>query len=143
MPMAPAKPMQLVWAAVTRATAEGPVAGPQHKVPLDIALEAVTINAAYSIQMDKRVGSIEVGKDANLSILEQSPYAVAPEKLKDIAVWGTMLEGRVQPVSGKLPKATPAVKGKAPLKAASQDSEEAGRAVVASLASLLEHKHQD
>ena len=98
MPMAPAKPMQLVWAAVTRTTAEGPVAGPQHKVPLDVALKAVTIDAAYSIQQEKRVGSIEVGKDANLSILEQSPYAVAPEKLKDIAVWGTMLEGRVQPV---------------------------------------------
>lgn len=98
MPMAPAKPMQLVWAAVTRTTAEGPVAGPQHKVPLDVALKAVTIDAAYSIQLEKRIGSIEVGKDANLSILEHSPYAVAPEKLKDIAVWGTMLEGRVQPV---------------------------------------------
>lgn len=99
MPMAPAKPMQLVWAAVTRATAEGPVAGPQHKVPLDVALKAVTIDAAYSIQMEERVGSIEVGKDANLSILEQSPYAVAPEMLKDVQVWGTMLEGRVQPVA--------------------------------------------
>jgi hypothetical protein len=105
MPMAPAKPMQLVWAAVTRATAEGPVAGPQHKVPLDVALKAVTIDAAYSIQLEKRIGSIEVGKDANLSILEQSPYAVAPEKLKDVKVWGTMLEGRVQ--------AVPAVAGKA------------------------------
>jgi hypothetical protein len=141
MPMAPAKPMQLVWAAVTRATAEGPVAGPQHKVPLDIALKAVTIDAAYSIQMEKRVGSIEVGKDANLSILDQSPDAVAPEKLKDIQVWGTMLEGRVQPVGGKQPKATPAVKGKAPLKAASSDGAQVDRAVVASLASLMQHKH--
>jgi hypothetical protein len=141
MPMAPAKPMQLVWAAVTRATAEGPVAGPQHKVPLDIALRAVTIDAAYSIQMEKRVGSIEVGKDANLTILEQNPYAVAPEKLKDIAVWGTMLEGRVQPAGGKLPKATPAVKGKAPLKAASRDGREVDGAVAGSLASLMQHKH--
>jgi predicted amidohydrolase YtcJ len=142
MPMAPAKPMQLVWAAVTRATAEGPVAGPQHKVPLDDALKAVTLNAAYSIQMENRVGSIEVGKDANLSILEQSPYAVAPEKLKDIGVWGTMLEGRLQPVSSKQTKATPAVKGKAPLRAASNDSDEVQRAVIARLASLLEHRHE-
>jgi hypothetical protein len=133
--------MQLVWAAVNRFTAEGPVAGPQHRVPLDVALRAVTIDAAYSIQMEKRVGSIEVGKDANLTVLMQSPYEVAPEKLKDVAVWGTMLEGRVQPVGGKLPRVTPAVKGKAPQKAASNDGSEADRAVVGSLASLLRHKH--
>jgi hypothetical protein len=30
MPMAPAKPLQLVWAGVNRLTAEGPVAGPRH-----------------------------------------------------------------------------------------------------------------
>jgi predicted amidohydrolase YtcJ len=141
MPMAPAKPMQLVWAAVNRFTAEGPVAGPQHKVPLDVALKAITIDAAYSIQMEKRVGSIEVGKDANLTVLMQSPYEVASEELKDVQVWGTMLEGRVQPVGGKLPRVTPAVKGKAPLKAASNDGSEADRAVVGSLASLLRHKH--
>ena len=142
MPMAPAKPMQLVWAAVNRFTAEGPVAGPQHRVSLDVALKAVTIDAAYSIQMEKRVGSIEVGKDANLTVLMQSPYDVAPEKLKDVAVWGTMLEGRVQPASGKLPRAAPAVKGKVPLKAALHDGGDVDRAVVASLASLLQHKHE-
>ena len=68
---------------------------------LDVALKAITIDAAYSIQQEKKVGSIEVGKDANLTVLEQSPYEVAPEKLKDIAVWGTMLEGRVQPVASQ------------------------------------------
>jgi predicted amidohydrolase YtcJ len=97
MPMAPAKPLQLVWAGVNRLTYEGEVAGPQHRVPLDVALKAITLDAAYSIQLEKEVGSIEVGKNANLTILEQSPYSVAPEKLKEIAVWGTMLEGRIQP----------------------------------------------
>jgi hypothetical protein len=99
--------------------------------------------------MDKRVGSIEVGKDANLSILDQSPYAVAPEKLKDIAVWGTMLEGRVQPVNVKqVPRA--AVKKTAaggpqavPLMASSGDEAELAGATVASLTSLLTHRHSD
>ncbi len=97
MPMAPAKPMQLVWAGVNRLTFEGPVAGPQHRVPLDISLRAITIDAAYSIQMEKEIGSIEVGKRANLTVLEQGPYDVAPDRLKDVAIWGTMLEGRIQP----------------------------------------------
>ncbi len=105
MPMAPAKPLQLVWAAVNRFTAEGPVAGPLHRVPLDAALKAITIEAAYSIQMEKRVGSIEVGKDANLTALMQNPYEIAPEKLRDIQVWGTMLEGRLQPV-GPAPRSS-------------------------------------
>jgi predicted amidohydrolase YtcJ len=98
MPMAPAKPLQLVWAGVNRLTYEGNVAGPSHKVPLDVALKAITIDAAYSIQLEREVGSIEVGKNANLTVLDESPFDVAPEKLREITVWGTMLEGRVQPV---------------------------------------------
>jgi predicted amidohydrolase YtcJ len=98
MPMAPAKPLQLVWAGVNRLTYEGKVAGPEHKVPLETALRAVTLDAAYSIQLEKQVGSIEVGKRANLTILEKSPYDVPPEQLKVIPVWGTMLEGRLQRV---------------------------------------------
>ncbi|MGL6224232.1 MAG: amidohydrolase, partial [Steroidobacteraceae bacterium] len=139
MPMAPAKPMQLVWAGVTRTTAEGPVAGPQHKVPLDVALKAVTIDAAYSIQMEKRVGSIEVGKDANLSILEQSPYAVAPEKLKDIGVWGTMLEGRVQPASVPTTDAAASVSGSE----TESDAAALQRDVVARLTQVLGSHHSD
>jgi predicted amidohydrolase YtcJ len=98
MPMAPAKPLQLIWAAVNRLTAEGDIAGPEHRVSIDVAMKAMTIDAAFSIQLEKEVGSIEVGKAANLTILERSPYEVPPAELKEIAVWGTMLEGRVQPV---------------------------------------------
>jgi len=97
MPMAPAKPLLLVWAAVNRVTVEGEVAGPGQRVSLDAALKAVTLDAAWSIRQEEQAGSIAVGKRANLTILEQSPYEVAPSAIKDIGVWGTMLEGRVQP----------------------------------------------
>jgi predicted amidohydrolase len=140
--MAPAKPMQLVWAAVTRTTAEGPVAGPQHRVSLDVALKAVTIDAAYSIQMDKRVGSIEVGKDANLTVLDQSPYEVAPEKLKDVVVWGTTLEGRVQPV-GPPTKSSRLKTGASKLSSARLSEAEIQEATVAQLTRLLTHTHGD
>jgi predicted amidohydrolase YtcJ len=86
--MAPAKPLQLVWAEVNRSTFEGNVTRPEHIVPLETALKAVTIDAAYSTQMENRVGSIEVGKDANLPILEASPYDVQLAAIKDIGVWG-------------------------------------------------------
>ncbi len=112
MPMAPAKPFQLVWAGVNRLTYEGQEAGPEHKVPLDMALKAVTIDAAFSIQLEKELGSIEVGKRANLTVLESDPYEVKATELKDMKVWGTMLEGRVQPVKadGAKPEAKPDAK---------------------------------
>ncbi|QEH35486.1 N-substituted formamide deformylase precursor [Aquisphaera giovannonii] len=113
MPMAPAKPLQLVWAAVNRLTAEGEVAGPEHRVTLDQALKAVTLDAAYSVRMEGRVGSITVGKDANLTVLEQDPYEVHPAKIKDIPVWGTMLEGRLQPVAAAT-RAAAAPRGRGP-----------------------------
>lgn len=123
MPMAPAKPLQLVWAGVNRLTAEGSVAGPRHKVSLDTALKAVTIDAAYSIRQEKKVGSIEVGKDANLTILDRSPYGVKAKALKDIGVWGTMLAGRVFPV-GQAQKALKT--GTASRKAASRRESQDG-----------------
>lgn len=97
MPMAPAKPLQLVWAGVNRLTAEGEVAGPEHRVTVEQALQAVTIDAAFSIQQEHRIGSIQVGKNANLTVLNESPFDVEPMQIKDIGIWGTMLEGRVQP----------------------------------------------
>ncbi len=139
MPMAPAKPLQLVWAALNRTTMEGQVAGPQHIVSLDVALKAMTIDAAYSIQQEKRIGSIEVGKDANLTILEKSPYEVAPKDIKDIAVWGTMLEGRVQPAPAAPKSTAAAVSQASTAAAASPAGDEVSRAAALHLAGLLSH----
>ncbi|MFD2158899.1 amidohydrolase [Rubritalea tangerina] len=98
MPMAPAKPLQLAWAGVNRMTFEGSVEGPEHCAPLDVALKAITIDAAYSLQLENEIGSIEVGKNANLTVLDKNPYKVDPMKLKDINVLATVLEGRHFPV---------------------------------------------
>jgi hypothetical protein len=97
MPLAPAKPLRLVYAAVNRLTGEGRIMGEAHKIPRDAALRAVTLGAAYSLQQEGQIGSIAVGKRANLSILEANPLDVPPTWIKDIPVWGTMLEGRIQP----------------------------------------------
>lgn len=109
MPMAPAKPLTLVQAAVTRQTVEGPVAGPQHRVSVEQAMRGITIEAAYSIRQEQKLGTISPGKDANLTILDESPWAVSPTKIASIPVWGTMLEGRLQPVERKVVSAAVAV----------------------------------
>ena len=57
------------------------------------ALHAVTIGAAYTLKLDHLVGSIESGKFADFAVLEDNPYEVAPENLKDVQVWGTVVGG--------------------------------------------------
>jgi predicted amidohydrolase YtcJ len=97
MPMAPADPLFLMWCAVNRVTASGRVAGPQQRVTAEDALRGVTIEAAYSLKLENEIGTIAPGKRANLTILAENPLTVPVEAIKDIRVWGTVMEGRVLP----------------------------------------------
>ena len=47
-----------------------------HGLPDDAALAAVTINPARFFGLDERLGSVEVGKQANLVILDGMPFYV-------------------------------------------------------------------
>ena len=96
--MAPGQPMYLIWAAVNRMTVSGRVAGPDQRISVQEALKAVTLDAAYSLRLEENVGSLEPGKLANLTILEESPYEVDSDSIKDIPIWGTMHEGRIHPI---------------------------------------------
>jgi len=101
MPMAPADPLYLMWCGVNRITTSGRVAAPNQKVSRENALKAVTINAAYSLKLEDQVGSITAGKLANFTILDDNPVTCDPMKIKDIKVWGTVVEGKKQPVGIK------------------------------------------
>ena len=93
LPMAPASPLTLAGIAASRISAKGNVLGASEKVSIDTAIAGITIEAATAIQQQDRIGSIEVGKLADFTILEQNPFDVAPENFKDIAVIGTVLGG--------------------------------------------------
>ena len=67
--------------------------GNTRKFPVEDALRAITIGAAYTIKLDHLVGSIECGKFADFAVLEDNPYEIPPEYLKDIGVWGTVVSG--------------------------------------------------
>nr|WP_210299878.1 amidohydrolase [Kaistia hirudinis] len=101
LPMGPSDPLYLAWCGVNRITPSGRVAGPEQRVSVDQALRAITIEAAYSWRKETELGSIAPGKIANFTVLEADPYAVPPETLKDVPVWGTVFEGRLFPVAGR------------------------------------------
>lgn len=98
LPMAPSDPLYLAWSGVNRITPSGRVVAPEQRISVDVALRAITIEAAYSWRKEDLIGSITPGKIANFTVLDQDPYTVDPKSLKDIPVWGTVFEGNVFPV---------------------------------------------
>lgn len=97
MPMAPADPLFLIWCAVNRLTTSGRVAGPEQRVTVEAALRGVTIEAAYSLKLEDEIGTISPGKRANLTILDANPLTVEAMEIRNIGVWGTVMEGRILP----------------------------------------------
>jgi predicted amidohydrolase YtcJ len=97
MPMAPADPLFLMWCAVNRITSSGRVAGPDQRVTAESALRGVTIEAAYSLKLEEEIGTISPGKRANFTILDANPLSVDPMEIRNVGVWGTVMEGRVLP----------------------------------------------
>ena len=71
---------------------------PHQRIDLASALAAFTINAAYVNGIDDRTGSIEVGKLADLIVVDQNPFVVPPSELSELRVLLTLLEGK--PVHG-------------------------------------------
>jgi predicted amidohydrolase YtcJ len=71
---------------------------PQERIDLPDALAAFTINAAWVNHSEDLTGSIEVGKAADLVVLDQDLFAIAPEKISDTKVLLTLLDG--EPVHG-------------------------------------------
>ena len=96
-PVTPLSPLFTAWCAVNRISSGGRELGKTTEgISVEQALAAVTIGAAYTLKLDHRVGSIEAGKFSDFAVLEQDPFDVAPEKLKDIPVWGTVVGGHVR-----------------------------------------------
>ena len=68
---------------------------PRQRIGLVDALRAYTVNAAYQVRMEHELGSIEVGKRADLVVLGADLFGVAPEDVHSVPVVLTMMDGRV------------------------------------------------
>ncbi len=104
LPMGPADPMMMASFAVNRITVSGRVAAPEQRITVHQALHAVTLGAAHSWRREDELGSIEIGKVANLTVLADDPFTVDPTDLGRIPVRGSVFEGRWFPVPEGLQK---------------------------------------
>ncbi|WGL15137.1 amidohydrolase [Microbulbifer bruguierae] len=93
-PMFPAEPFSLMQTAISRHSRAGIRIGEAEALTPRQALRAMTINAAWQLGMEKEIGSLEVGKSADLVILDKNPLSTPVENWREIRVLETRLAGR-------------------------------------------------
>jgi predicted amidohydrolase YtcJ len=67
---------------------------PEQCITMEEALKTYTINAAYGAFEENLKGSIEIGKLADLVILNKNPFEVSKNKIKEIEVLETIIRGK-------------------------------------------------
>ncbi len=94
-PIGPPVPLEWMWIATNRPSLSKRIKAPFERVDNATALKMITLNAAKTLGIDDKVGSIEKGKWADFTILDKNPLTTKKEQLRDINVWGTVVGGRV------------------------------------------------
>jgi predicted amidohydrolase YtcJ len=67
---------------------------PAERVDLPTMIALYTINAAWALHQEKETGSIEVGKLADLVVLDQNLFEIPADRIHEVRVVRTMLEGK-------------------------------------------------
>ncbi len=93
------RPFANMQIAITRATPEGQIMAPQERVSIHDVISAYTINGARAIVQDHLFGSIEVGKYADLIIIDQNIVELAESgqanRIAETKVDLTMFDGNI------------------------------------------------
>ena len=84
-----------VYSAVNRITSSGFILGEDQRIGVMDALRAVTINTARMYFMEDSIGSLEVGKKADLAVLSDNPLTMKPEDLINLKVLSTFVDGEL------------------------------------------------
>ena len=94
------KPLDSIQIGVTRqliGPADAPVLAPaDQRLSVAEAIHANTLGAAYQIRLDDKVGSLEVGKLADLIVLDRNILEIDPHDIHQVQVTLTMMNGEIR-----------------------------------------------
>ncbi|HEU4889818.1 MAG TPA: amidohydrolase [Thermoanaerobaculia bacterium] len=96
--VAPLNPLLGIYAAVTRRTIDGrhPEGWiPEQKITVEEALRCYTTNNAYAMFAEHELGRIAPGMLADVVVLSEDIFAIAPERIADVQVEMTIFDGDV------------------------------------------------
>lgn len=94
-PVTTSNPIFGMYIAMNRITQSSQLISQDERVSVEQALRMYTINGAYASFEEDIKGSIEPNKLADLVVLSESPYKVSPDKISDIKVEMTMIDGKI------------------------------------------------
>ncbi|WP_221565740.1 amidohydrolase [Alkalihalobacillus sp. TS-13] len=95
LPVTDVNPWMGIYGAVTRKSSSGQMLDESQNISVWDALKAYTTDAAYSSFEEETIGVIKPKAKADLMVISDDPLQVDVEKLKDIKVEKTFLEGRM------------------------------------------------
>jgi predicted amidohydrolase YtcJ len=92
------RPLDLLEVAVTRqlpGEIEMPVRNRNERLELSDAIAGMTIRAAIQLEADGEIGSIEVGKKADLIVLDRNLFEIPAHEIHDVRILMTLMDGRI------------------------------------------------
>jgi predicted amidohydrolase YtcJ len=95
-----------LWASVERETLKGTFGphpfGTAESVDIHAALRSYTVWGARQLFLDDRIGSLEIGKDADIAVWDRDMYSMPAQELRNLKCTLTLLHGRVVYDSGEM-----------------------------------------
>ena len=88
-------PLYEIWCMVVRRSKEGAPVFPQEKISVMDAIRIYTMHSAYAGFDENVKGSIEPGKMADFAVLTENPLTVPEDRLRDIQVHMTIVDGKI------------------------------------------------
>ncbi len=95
--VAPLNPLEGIYAAVTRQTLDGKNPNgwvPEEKISVEEALRCYTAHNAYAGFQENKVGVLKAGMLADLVVLSDNLFDITPEKIKNVKVLRTIVNGK-------------------------------------------------
>ena len=95
--VAPLKPLEGIYAAVTRRTLDDKNPDgwyPEQKISVEQALKCYTVNNAYAGFQENKLGTLKKGMLADFAVLDENIFEIAREKIKDVRVLRTIINGK-------------------------------------------------
>ncbi len=98
-PVTPIAARYGLWASVERETLKGTYGahpfGTAESVDIHTALRSYTAWGARQVFLDDRIGSLEIGKDADIAVWDRDMYTIPAHELRDLKCMMTLLHGQV------------------------------------------------
>jgi predicted amidohydrolase YtcJ len=89
------RPLDTVSAAAYRVMPDGTRVGQHHELTIEEALRAHTIDAARALRLEDRLGSLEAGKLADVTVIDGDLLAADPARIGELRIRLTVLGGSV------------------------------------------------